>query len=174
MDDATIVFVSVGGAILGFILSHLLLLHRDKKRLEREANALRTLINLEILDNLKHLHLYWEKLLVSEASDTSRPYPAIPQPLPPWGSKMWESRIDLLPVALTDAELRKIFKFYKDIKYINDHLITLAQSQAALSFLEGSDVSDELQIIQTHLDTEEIWKQCKWRIKKTLKEEFVL
>lgn len=103
------------GTILGFFLNGL----REYRNNRKHKRAARTMISLEVDHNLHLLRDYYTevaeltisgKTIEMEARQISGESTELPSPV--WSHKMWESQMQLLPMALTVDEIRQIHRHH--------------------------------------------------------------
>ena len=106
--DWLLPIVPLLGVLLGFALAQW-----DARRRSRlEAAAIRTLLRLEIDDNLEEVRRYW-----AEAADRS-----LEEMLPPaWQKEAWASQLPRLPAALGEADLVRVRRFYQRLDLVAEH-----------------------------------------------------
>lgn len=110
----------VGGTILGFTLSE----YSAKRSKKEEIKSVRTLISLEITQNLKSLQELLDK--INEERDDLENKGDIDLEniklklatklieIPPinWKHSMWENQRSLLAISLTEEEIKKVYNIY--------------------------------------------------------------
>lgn len=112
-------FVAIAGVVVGFILTGVYNYYTEKGKEKRLKKNIRTLINLEIKQNLNLLKEFYknvkniktvknptEKQLIDEYSRR-----LIELPLPPWRHTRWDSQTATLPLALSNDEISNIAFF---------------------------------------------------------------
>jgi hypothetical protein len=120
LGDFVGVFGAIIGAILGFLLSEL----RQWTTEGKQADRVRTMLKLEIDQNISLLREnweYWNKAIQSnkssqKISNLCRSLRAIP--LPQWSRRVWEGQVSLLPIALNEEENRKVDSLYSQLNKI--------------------------------------------------------
>jgi hypothetical protein len=131
--------IGLAGVILGFALSELATWWRQTRADKEQAQAVRTVIYLEIDYNLARLRSFWEQ--VNQPDSETNPVMVrqnkasrlINLPTPYWTHRAWESQMPLLPTALRDEVLiRKVHAHYALIETlvsIHNKLISLKVEQ---------------------------------------------
>ena len=106
-------FVGIFGTIVGAILGFLISQFNQWKTETQQIKSLRKMLNLEINQNL---------VLLTEfkniANDVSNDYPddfIIKNSFPQYNDKVWKSQVLLLPMALNDEELNRVYVLYEKI-----------------------------------------------------------
>ncbi|MGR3309264.1 MAG: hypothetical protein ACUZ77_00670 [Candidatus Brocadiales bacterium] len=115
------------GTILGFGLNEITRLFREKRTEKKQAQAVRTLLSLEIDQNLALLRDFLGKVKhVDMSKEKPVPRPLIMAqrlielPLPCWSHKMWESQMPLLATALNEEEIRQVHLHHSKLDTITD------------------------------------------------------
>jgi hypothetical protein len=107
------------GAILGFRLSERATRQREERTEKRQAGAIRTLLRLEIDQNLALLRDFWSEVNQVDESeedpDLARLRLArrmVGLPVPHWCHTMWKSQTPLLVVALSEEEIKQVHNLH--------------------------------------------------------------
>jgi hypothetical protein len=119
LGDFVGVFGAIIGAIFGFLLSEL----RQWTTEGKQADRVRTMLKLEIEQNLFLLREFWSKasqaeLLPEPDFNIAQSFLAIS--LPQWSRRVWESQVSLLPVALSEEEIKQIHSLYNRLDQIKE------------------------------------------------------
>lgn len=134
------------GTILGFVLNEIARWWREKRAEKKQIRAVRTMLSLEIDQNLALLRDFWSKtkdvdlpedkpdrhnlILVRRLSES---------PLPLWSHKMWESQMPLLATALSEEEIKQVHRHHNKldaITAIRTQLSTLKEERHQYSMLQ--------------------------------------
>jgi hypothetical protein len=93
----------------------------------KQAKAVRTILHIEIIQNLDALHNFWDEANKFEgtdnfSSDESRAHHMVGRlrglVFSSWSYKVWESQLPLLPNALRVDEIKQVNHFYKQLNDI--------------------------------------------------------
>ena len=127
------------GTILGFILSELSTRYRESRNEIRQAKSTRTIVSLEIDLNLEFLREFIEKAnqidLENKGVEERKKALArffMEYPFPDWSKEAFTSQLPLLPNALSEQEVIKVFQFYDRIQrtdVIRNNLLLALQLQ---------------------------------------------
>lgn len=175
MEAALIAF----GVILGTATSELSFWWRERRTNKKAAKRVRTMINVEIAQNLDLASSYFESLRnvyvddgVPEAYREPEPedmsifyvWRLISLPLPPWRNAMWESQLSELTTALSENQIMHCHRHY-------GHLDTIAAVRATLTELRAESLlraqrQDETKTKAKTRDryydeAPELWAQCE-------------
>jgi hypothetical protein len=122
----------IWGVILGFSLNAIATWLQEIRAEKRQARAVRTLLSLEIDQNLEILRDFWNKMkgVDDSGQSTSKDYlrlalRLIELPLPNWSHKAWESQMSLLVRALKDQEIKQVHNFHTQLDAISGIRSTL-------------------------------------------------
>jgi hypothetical protein len=137
------IIIGFGGVLLGFILSEISTWMRERKSEQQQAEATRTLLSLEIEQNLVLLRSFWER--VSKAKEGKEDEEEITllitsaiadRPLPSWSHRAWESQMGVLPQAISShAILGQIHTHHTEldaIAAIRENIFVLRKAPLAL------------------------------------------
>jgi len=137
MDSTlTAAWIGASAGFVVFLFTWLWSLYSDHRR----AKRIRTMINVEINDNLEHLSSYLS--LVERTADQAPNstiriivrHEALKEfKLRPWNRRIWNSVTELIPLALTSEEIKATYSWYNQL----EELIELEGSIA--SFRSESD-----------------------------------
>jgi len=110
------------GTILGFALNELATRLRENRTERKEARAVRTLLSLEIDQNIALLKEWWGEVTEADSPEEDPDHyrrvvanRLIELPLPSWSHKMWESQTLLLPVALKREEIMQVYDIHSGL-----------------------------------------------------------
>ena len=113
------------GTIWGFVLSEWATRQREERTEKRQAGAIRTMLRLEISQNLASLRDFWGKVNQVDESeqdpDLARLRLArrmIESPLPHWSHRMWESQMSLLTIGLSEEEIKQVHDLHNRLDAI--------------------------------------------------------
>ncbi len=130
---------TLSGAFFGVRWKESVINKREEKKEKRQIDSVRSLITLEINQNLKSLKELWNKInednLDGNNEDIEQDYQKvnlsrklIQLPLPNWKNVMWEDQTSLLAISLDEGEIKKIYDIYAaldDLKSIYKQLLNL-------------------------------------------------
>ena len=129
------------GTILGFVLSELAQIRREKQNERKQATSVRTLINLEVDLNLRSLLEFWSNVNQIEKKDEdielhkqklARRF--IDLPLPEFQTRSFERQLHLIAASLNEQEVTQLFQFYdrlSRIETLREKLALFAREQKA-------------------------------------------
>lgn len=137
------------GTILGFLLSEFSTWRRTSRNEVREAKATRIIVSLEIDLNLESLKEFIKEAnkINLEDGDAQKRKKTLARfftefPFPNWRKEAFTSQLSVLPHALSEQEVVKVFQFYDRLQRIdiirNDLLISLELQK---SELEGARIT---------------------------------
>jgi hypothetical protein len=119
--------VGLAGVVAGFILNEGATFWRKQREEVKQAKAVRTILHIEIIQNLDALHNFWDEANKFEgtdnfSSDESRAHHMVGRlrglVFSSWSYKVWESQLPLLPNALRVDEIKQVNHFYKQLNDI--------------------------------------------------------
>lgn len=142
----TDVIIDVIGPIIcvlfGFLLSEIRNWIHEKSKEKKQYESVRTIISLEIEQNLSLLENFWKKLnnFIKEEKDednedkdsisTKLAYRFIEMPELNWNHKFVESQLSFMSLAFNKDEISKIMKFHSQLDAITE-------IQKKLSFIKN-------------------------------------
>lgn len=120
------------GVILGFILSELAQIRRERNNEKKQAQSVRVLICLEIDMNLRSLGDFWSQVTNIEGEHSEdvnlRKWRLakrfIDIPFPELQSRSFEMQIPQLSISLSELEITLVFQFYERL----NRLVTLREN----------------------------------------------
>lgn len=175
MEAALVAF----GVILGTVMSELSFWLREWRTDKRAAKRVRTMINVEIAQNLDLARDYLESLTKdfvdsgtppgyreSEPDDISyvHAWRLVSLPLPPWRSVLWESQLSELTTALSEKQIMQCHRHYGHVDTVAAVRATLVGLHAeSLSLAQRQDESKARIKIDVRYSDEapELWAQCE-------------
>lgn len=114
-----------GGVVLGTILGFLLTLGatgwQERRRKQELKHTVRTLLHLELEQNLIWLEDFWRNKAQKFSGGTldevafQKRISLIQELLPTWSHHMWESQASVLPVALSEEQIKAVFHFHAQL-----------------------------------------------------------
>lgn len=128
------------GAYFGYVLNETAIKKKEEKDERRQIKSVRSLISLEIDQNLKSLEDLWNRVnednikekdnenLNSTYIKINLSRKLIGFPLPNWKHKMWEDQTALLAISLSEEKIKKIYNIHSsldDLKSIHNKLLNL-------------------------------------------------
>lgn len=133
MDQETIKLVispvsTLLGVIVGFTLNFLRDLYKEDCSKKAETRSVRTLIKLEIQQNIDELEAFWNRLQQQEVDSnnpqqiSSKVFRLSKTPIPPWAHKAWESQMSKVPAVFKPLEIVQISNTYKKLMQISNLL----------------------------------------------------
>lgn len=131
------IIAAVTSAILGFIVSELGNLYRNKQTKEQKIKSTRTLISLEIEKNIGLVNKFWNCLNKSNTASNDEEkikfsHLLIKRPILPLDITMWKKQGSFLPVAFSEEEIISISK-------LNNSLESLKAIHAQLTYFDAED-----------------------------------
>jgi hypothetical protein len=102
---------ALAGTYLGYFLSERATRERQERADKEQAQAVRTLLEIEITYNLARLRDFWDKVNQPDTETDSfmvalnKAIRLMRLPTPNWSHRAWESQMPLLPMALKDEKL---------------------------------------------------------------------
>ena len=125
---------TLGAAFIAFVLNE----YKNQKNRNEQIKLVRTLLSIEIAQNLKILSELWNNINLEAKSIKVHPFEGwildmsqdderkvilagklINSNLPIWKDESWKSQHYFLPIALNENEIRIISDFYNDLYAIN-------------------------------------------------------
>jgi len=167
------------GVILGAAMTELSTWWRERRTDRKAAKRVRTMINVEIAQNLSLARDYFDSLkkiyIDDDVPDRHRepePDPMwiayvwrfVSLPLPPWRSAMWESQLAELTTALSENQIMQCHRHYGHIDTVVSVKATLAGLRAeSLSQAQRQDETGTKAKIRSRYYDEapELWAQCE-------------
>lgn len=180
MEAALIAF----GVLLGTVMSELSSWWRERRTDRKAARRVRTMINVEIVQNLSLAGDYFDSLKKVYIDDDvpegyREPEPdnmsivyvwrLVSLPLPPRRSAMWESQLSELTTALSENQIMQCHRHY-------GHIVTIATVEATLAGLRAESLSraerqdeaktkvitrDRYYRDRYYVEGPELWAQCE-------------
>ena len=112
------------GGVLGFALSEVATRRREAREEVRRAQAVRTIIQLEIERNLAALKTFWTGVKANDKPDLGRRRKNILAeqfvnlPLTPFSRDSLTSQMSLLAFSLTDVQIERVFRLYDRLDFL--------------------------------------------------------
>jgi len=107
------------GTVVGFFLSERGTKRREERNEKRQAQSVRTMVSMEIDRNLELLEESWREVNDTPESDDDQEARKrvlarrfIELPLPTWNRESLDSQLLLLPMALSEQQIVRVFQFY--------------------------------------------------------------
>lgn len=135
------------GVVFGFTLNEVATQWREKRTQRRQIRSIRALLHLEIDQNLALLGDFWTK--VSEVGESEQDREQDPEklrgrlarrllsiPFPRWTHQMWESQVGLLPIALSETEIKQVHYLQGQL----DRITSICTTLSALASEEHEDL----------------------------------
>lgn len=116
MRQAMIVII---GVIIGVLLDEIFIGVREKRKEKKQSKSVRTLISLEIDQNLSSLTEFWNKLTNGISSLAFRDQ-FVKMSIPNWSHNVWKSQTSFMPTALNEDEIKEIWNFHNQLNSITD------------------------------------------------------
>lgn len=133
------------GTIVGFVLNEVATRQRERRLKKGQIQAVRTILSLEVDQNLAVLRDFWNKVNQVDRVDESEQDPELAHlrlarrlidlPMPHWSHKMWESQMSLLATALSEEEIKRVHD-------LHNRLDTIATIRSTLSALASEEHED--------------------------------
>lgn len=176
MEAALIAF---GGIILGASIAEILTWWRERRTDRKAAKRVRTMINVEIAQNLDLARDYFDSLMKVYVDDDVPPgyqepmpdnmsivyvWRLVSLPLPPWRSAMWESQLSELTTALSESQIMQCHRHYGHIDTVTAVKATLTglreESLARAQRPEETKTKDRTRS-RYYVEAPELWAQCE-------------
>ncbi len=128
------------GAASGWLFNELTTRQRERRSEQKLIVTVRTLLSLEIDQNIKHLRDYWEdanNLANPSASARSNELQLARRvtriPVPIWNREAWASQLPHVTTALQDDEIRAVHNIYGHLDQVaaNGTMLTQLAEQEA-------------------------------------------
>lgn len=150
--DSTV--IGLIGIIIGWVLTETANLLRTRKSEKQQRRTIRTMIKVEVLNNLYILHNY-------ESMIAGRSKTFITDENKNWSRDIWLSQLPLLGSAFNESEIFSLSIFYKDIsKFQQSH------STRSEEILQTMNYGQQIQYDLTDLPS---WREEFWdRIVSTI------
>lgn len=132
--------VGLTGVVVGFLLNEGATFWRKQREEVKQAKAVRTILHIEIIQNLNALQNFWDEANKVEgtdnfSSDESRAHYMVGRlrrlVFPSWSYKVWESQLPLLPNALNVNEIKQVNHFYNQLNDITVLYSKMLQRQSS-------------------------------------------
>jgi hypothetical protein len=154
------------GVIIGFSLNFVRESYKESRIRRYEQESVRTLVRLEIQQNIDELHIFWNRFkeLDKNITDPKRQISArviklSKSPIPSWSYKAWESQMLKLPAAFKSEEIVQIQNSYKRLKQISSLLDLLPDRKIAIgTTLATTYHLDEVMPIWNDDNESSFWK----------------
>ncbi len=121
-EDARASLPTLASVAVGFGLSELGTWLRASRSDKRQRASVRTLLRIEVAENLAALRPYWEAITEDLGSTTTGgnvrgtyARGMVQRPLPPWSHLMWDAQATALPAALSPQEIRAMQRHYANL-----------------------------------------------------------
>lgn len=141
MSLIDVVLGGVIGAILTWFGAYLL----QSMNEVNQINAIRTLLKIEIKNNLKTIESFYDKLMEEEIKYNNKNFilaiKLIESDLIKWELDIWGNKTPLIAMALTEDEICKVEEFYSilnKINFIHSELKLLDKQQEELTIREDA------------------------------------
>jgi hypothetical protein len=164
------------GVILGFLLSSIREFYKENCAKREEMQSVRTLVRLEIQQNIDELQLFWDRLKKSDKSITNpklqintNVIQLSKSPIPSWSYRTWESQMSKLPTVFESEEIVQIQRNYKRLNQISNLLDLLPNRKIATgTTLATSYMAGDLVPIWNYDNESIFWKDFETIVLCTL------
>ena len=151
----TNLIIGVFGIFFGFILSEIGNWIHEKSKEKKQSESVRTIISLEIEQNLSLLENFWKKLnnFTKEEKDediedkdsipTKLAYRFIEMPKLNWNHKFVDSQLSFMSLAFNKDEINKIMNFHSQldaIAEIQKKLSSIKNKADEKGYIRGSQI----------------------------------
>lgn len=158
MNDALLTgIIGLVGVVLGWVLNWWTTRRQERKREEQERRGVRLLLRQECKHNVAALCEFWgtlarEGVHVPEAGmllgigtswdegEFDKRQRLAREPLPVWRHLMWESQAGLAAIALSPAEIDRVYALYADLEAFTARRAELRKEYDSP---EGKQLADE-------------------------------
>ena len=127
--------LGIAGTMLGYRLNERNSRRRQEEAEEEQARAIRTLLSVEIEQNINWLRDFVARVKQVDGSsrepghlDLARRLTQLP--LPGWSHKMWESQLQWVKLALDDRQIGQVHLFHKQLDRITEVRAALARLES--------------------------------------------
>ncbi|MEM1292755.1 MAG: hypothetical protein AAGH67_14900, partial [Cyanobacteria bacterium P01_H01_bin.162] len=117
---------------------------KEDRNKKAEACSVRTLIQLEIQQNIDELEIFWGRLQEPEVDSnnpqqiSSKVFKLSKMPIPPWTYKAWESQMSKVPAVFMPWEIVQISNAYKKLMKISNLLNMLPNREIDIGIKTGT------------------------------------
>jgi hypothetical protein len=165
------------GVILGFGLGEFSAYRREKQVQKKLIRSVRTMVSLEIEENLRLLWQFWESVrdLPDDVDGDALVYSQmlIRAPLPGWSHTAWESQMPSLAVALAAREIRHVHIHHNRLERLTAIRAQLKACHAEQR-AEWTSARDESGMVQSiagisrvfDWNAPELWPKCESTVKE--------
>lgn len=136
MADIIPAFIGLGGVILGFVLSEGASYIRRRREQQQLTQAIKTLIRIEIDQNLAWLSEVAQRLDKEEQDVNRRQMFSllISMPMPIWSHQLWESQLVSVPSALSTEMISKVHEFHGDLDNISKLVLGIRDNPKQVTY----------------------------------------
>jgi protein-S-isoprenylcysteine O-methyltransferase Ste14 len=157
---------SIIGVIVGFLLSFWLKRYDENRTKREERQSVRTLIRLEIQQNIDELKIFWngfkeieKKIADPKQQIRNKVIKLSESPIPSWSYKAWESQLSKLPVVFKSEEIVHIQSNYKRLNQISNLIDLLPNRKIAVgNTVLTSHMAGDVMMIYNDENESRFWK----------------
>ena len=129
----TEIIAAIIGVLLGFALNEFVNHVRRRSEQSQQVKAIRTLIQIEIDQNLNWLSLVSERLGKETEEDRGQKEYLLPRflarmSIPLWSHRLWESQLPNAALALNQDTLRKVYEFHGDLDRLSEKIYAINEN----------------------------------------------
>lgn len=190
--------LAISGALLGVMVGFILHRLSPWQNKNGKSEKLRSLIRLEIMQNLHSLGTFWRKFQMEAHQESKRvngdnfrdnyellafrhAHMFMETPLPEWSRKVWDSHFSSLGSVLDEDEILQVWRFYDDLDRVSALQAVLSSSKAEFdkappdSALQETDpvffniISSFANESEFQEEALDIWCECEQTINSLLK-----
>lgn len=119
--------LGIAGTVLGYRLNEHNSRRREEETEEEQARAIRTLLSVEIEQNIAWLRDFVSRVKQPDGADSGKETTPLDvarrltqMPMPGWSHKMWESQLQWVKLALDDKQISQVHLFHKQLDRIGE------------------------------------------------------
>jgi len=119
------------GVVVGFVMNEAATFFRTRREERQRSQGVRTLIRIELDQNLGGLTNLDQRIQAEEGRDATTPghlhLPAFlaRMSLPAWSHTLWESQLPDVARALRPEALRKTHEFHRDLDNLSEMIVAI-------------------------------------------------
>lgn len=135
----TEIIAAIIGVALGFLLNELVNYFRKRGEQQQQSKAIKTLIKIEIGQNLNWLSQVRQRL--DKAHEEARGPQEIDLPnflarmsMPVWSHRLWESQLPNVALVLSPETIRQVHEFHGDLDKILEIILAMNDNPNQVSY----------------------------------------
>jgi hypothetical protein len=164
------------GVIIGFMLNFACECYKENITKREERKSVRTLVRLEIQQNIEELQIFWDRLkkLDKNIADPKLRISASitrlsTSPMPSWNYRALESQVSKLPTVFKSEKITQIQSNYKRLKQILNLLDLLPNRKIAIgTTMANTYMAGDVFLIHNYDNESSFWKDFEDLILCTL------